>query len=51
MRNYDRAEAHFMEAQNMWLKGAQMRSGPFYGACSYRLGCVALDQGQVEAAV
>jgi hypothetical protein len=50
-RNYEKAEAHFMEAQNVWLKGDQMRSAPFYGACLYRLGCVALDKGSVEAAV
>ena len=40
-----------MEAQNLWLKGDQMRSDPFNGACMYRLGCTALDRGQLEAAV
>jgi hypothetical protein len=50
-RNYEAAESHFMEAQNLWLEGDQMRSDPFNGACMYRLGCVALDKGQVEAAV
>ncbi len=48
---YDAAESHFMEAQNLWLKGDQMRSDPFNGSCMYRLGCVALNKGSVEAAV
>ncbi|KAI1408047.1 hypothetical protein F5Y13DRAFT_205132 [Hypoxylon sp. FL1857] len=50
-RNYEQAESHFMEAQNLWLKGDQMRSDPFNGACMYRLGCTALDRGQLEAAI
>lgn len=40
-----------MEAQNLWRRGDQMRSDPFNTSCMYRLGCVALDKGQVEAAV
>jgi len=50
-RNFDSAEAHFMEAQNLWLKGDQLRTDPFNAACMYRLGCTALDQGKLEAAV
>ncbi|KAI1122604.1 NB-ARC and TPR domain protein [Nemania abortiva] len=50
-RNYDSAESHYMEAQNKWLTGDNLRSDPFNGACSYRMGCVALDQGKVEAAI
>ncbi|KAF2259245.1 NB-ARC and TPR domain protein [Lojkania enalia] len=49
--NFESAEAHFMEAQNLWLKGNQMRSDPFNAACMYRLGCTSLDQGHIEAAV
>ncbi|KAI1737183.1 hypothetical protein F4680DRAFT_460693 [Xylaria scruposa] len=45
------AEAHFMEAQNLWLKGDHLRTDPFNAACMYRLGCTALDQGKVEASV
>ncbi|KAI0542140.1 NB-ARC and TPR domain protein [Xylaria digitata] len=45
------AEVHFLEAQNLWLKGDQLRTDPFNAACMYRLGCTALDQGKVEAAV
>lgn len=48
---FEAAEAHFMEAQNLWLKGDQLRTDPFNAACVYRLGCVALEQGKVEAAV
>ncbi|OTA54814.1 Tetratricopeptide-like helical [Hypoxylon sp. EC38] len=50
-RNYEQAECDFIEAQNLWLKGDQMRSSPFNGACMYRLGCTALDRGQLEAAI
>ena len=50
-RKYEAAEAHFMEAQNAWLKGDQLRTAPFNAACMYRLGCAALDQGKLEAAV
>ncbi len=50
-RKYEPAEAHFMEALNLWVNGNQMRSDPFNGACMYRLGCIALDRGQLEAAM
>ncbi|KAI0099689.1 Tetratricopeptide-like helical [Nemania sp. FL0031] len=50
-RNFEAAEAHFMEAQNSWLEGNQLRTDPFNAACMYRLGCNALDQGKLEAAV
>jgi hypothetical protein len=50
-RDYDAAEAHFMEAQNLGLKGDQLRSDPFNAACMFRMGCTALDQGKIEAAV
>ncbi|KAI0817305.1 Tetratricopeptide-like helical [Xylaria sp. FL0064] len=44
-------EVPFLEAQNLWLKGDQMRSDPFNAACMYRLGCTALDRGYLEAAI
>lgn len=50
-RLWDAAEACFMAALNLWLKGDEMRSHPFNGACLHRLGCVALEQGRVDAAV
>ncbi|KAI1352908.1 Tetratricopeptide-like helical [Xylaria sp. FL0043] len=49
--NHELAEYHFLEAQNLWLKGDQMRSDPFNAACMYRLGCTALDRGYLEAAI
>jgi hypothetical protein len=45
------AEAHFMEAQNLWMKGDQLRTDPFNAACMYRMGCTALDQGKLAAGV
>ncbi|KAH6626633.1 Tetratricopeptide-like helical [Chaetomium sp. MPI-SDFR-AT-0129] len=50
-RKHESAEAHFMEALNLWANGDQLRSSPFNGACMYRLGCIALDRGQLEAAI
>lgn len=50
-RKYEAAEANFMAAQNDWWRGENMRSHPFNGACMYRLGCVALDEGRVETAM
>ncbi|KAI1418796.1 NB-ARC and TPR domain protein [Xylaria sp. FL1777] len=49
--NHELAEYHFLEAQNLWLKGGQMRSDPFNAACMYRLGCTALGRGYLEAAI
>lgn len=40
-----------MEAQNLWTKGDQLRTDPFNAACMYKMGCVALDQFKVEAAM
>jgi hypothetical protein len=45
------AEASFIEAQNLWLKGDQTRLHPFNAGCLYKTGVVCLDQGKVEAAV
>lgn len=49
--HFGAAEAHFMEAQNLWTKGDQLRTDPFNAACMYRMGCTALDQGKLEAAI
>ncbi|KAH8587882.1 hypothetical protein B0O99DRAFT_694027 [Bisporella sp. PMI_857] len=49
-RDLESAEAHFMEARNLWLKGDQLRTDPFSAARMYRMGCIALDQGKMEAA-
>jgi hypothetical protein len=40
-----------MQAQNLWVKGDQLRTDPFNAACMYKMGCTALDQGKLEAAV
>ncbi|TEY42388.1 hypothetical protein BOTCAL_0391g00040 [Botryotinia calthae] len=48
---YEAAEASFIEAQNLWLKGDQTKFHPFNGGCIYNTGVVCLDQGKVEAAV
>ncbi|RSL84309.1 hypothetical protein CEP51_004011 [Fusarium floridanum] len=45
------AEDHFMQAQNLWLSRDTARTSYFNGACMYRMGCCALDQGKVEAAI
>ncbi|KAI9668929.1 MAG: hypothetical protein M1829_005241 [Trizodia sp. TS-e1964] len=45
------AERHFTEAYNNWISGDNLRSDPFCGACVYRMGCAALDQGKVQTAI
>ncbi|KAK7408571.1 hypothetical protein QQX98_009276 [Neonectria punicea] len=45
------AEASFMEARNLWMRGDQTRLHPFHAACIYKTGVVCLDQGKVEAAI
>ena len=40
-----------MEAQNLWVKGDQLRTDPFSASCMYRMGCTTLEQGKLEAAV
>ncbi|KAI4681756.1 uncharacterized protein J4E84_007351 [Alternaria hordeiaustralica] len=48
---FESAEATFIEAQNLWLKGDLKELHPFNGACMYKTGAVCLDQGKVEAAI
>ena len=50
-KNFSSAEARFMEAQTMWISGDKSRTSYFNGACMYRMGCCALEQGKVEAAM
>ena len=50
-RHLEAAEAHYIEAQNAWLKGDQTRAHPFYAGCLYKIGVCCLDQGKVEAAM
>ncbi|OAQ97307.1 hypothetical protein LLEC1_00074, partial [Akanthomyces lecanii] len=45
------AEASFIEAQNLWLRGDHTKLHPFYAGCIYKTGVVCLDQGKIEAAV
>jgi hypothetical protein len=45
------AEAHFIDAQNIWLQGDNTRHHPFNGGCMYKIGVCCLDQGKTEAAV
>ncbi|KEZ45512.1 hypothetical protein SAPIO_CDS1836 [Scedosporium apiospermum] len=45
------AEAHFMEAQNIWLKGDNSRHHPFNGGCMHGIGICCLEQGKIEAAI
>lgn len=44
--NFEAAEVHFMEAQNMWFHGGQTRLYPFNAGCMYKTGVVCLDQGK-----
>ena len=50
-REFEAAEAHYIEAQNAWLKCDQTGVHPFYAACLYKIGACCLDQGKVEAAM
>ncbi|KAI1114464.1 P-loop containing nucleoside triphosphate hydrolase protein [Nemania sp. NC0429] len=45
------AENHFTEAYNKWISGDNLLSDPFCGACVYRMGCAALDQGNIQTAI
>lgn len=50
-RNLEAVEAYFAQAQNMWIRGDQMRTDPFNAACVYKMGCATLEQGKPEAAM
>lgn len=49
--DFKSAERHFTEAYNKWISGDNLLSDPFCGACVYRMGCTALDQGKIESAM
>ncbi|KAK4149238.1 hypothetical protein C8A00DRAFT_38159 [Chaetomidium leptoderma] len=49
--NFSTAETYSMQAQNLWLSGDKARTSYFNGACMYRMGCCAFEQGNVEAAI
>lgn len=49
--DFESAERHFTEAFNKWISGDNLLSAPFCGACVYRMGFAALDQGKVETAI
>ncbi|KAJ2979535.1 hypothetical protein NUW58_g7177 [Xylaria curta] len=51
LHKFETAEAYFMEAQVIWIKGDQTRAHPFYAACLYKIGACCLDQGKVEASI
>jgi hypothetical protein len=42
------AEASFLEARTLWLKGDQTQQHPFHAGCLYKLGLVCLEQGKRE---
>lgn len=50
-KNYSVAEHLFVEAQTLWISRDKAQTSHFNGACMYRIGCCALEQGNVEAAM
>ncbi|KAF2009002.1 hypothetical protein BU24DRAFT_468404 [Aaosphaeria arxii CBS 175.79] len=50
-RRFASAEEHIMEAQNLYMKADGMRNHPLNAVNMYRLGCIALDQGEVQEAI
>ncbi|KAM3459306.1 hypothetical protein NHJ6243_007053 [Beauveria neobassiana] len=45
--DFEEAQAKFLRAQRVWLKGSQMPNHHLIGACLYKIGCAALDAGHV----
>ncbi|KAM7213095.1 hypothetical protein V8F06_011518 [Rhypophila decipiens] len=50
-KRYESAEAHFIEAQNAWMKGNETKTHPFNAGILYNIGTSCLYQGKVEAAI
>jgi hypothetical protein len=50
-RNHEVSEALFMDAQVKWLTNNDIRTDPFCGLVVYKLGCAALAEGKIEAAM
>lgn len=47
---YERATRHFHKTMSLWQASGQMASHPLYISCIYRLGCLALNQGDAKTA-
>lgn len=50
-RKYEAAESMLLESQSMWLQGDKSRALDFNGIIIYRLGCCALMQRNIDAAL
>ncbi|KAK2766901.1 hypothetical protein FQN54_006215 [Arachnomyces sp. PD_36] len=48
---YDAAESMLLESQSMWLRGDKSNTLDFNGILVYQLGCCALQQGRIGAAL
>lgn len=48
---YAAAESVLLECQSMWLQGDKSRTLDFNGIIVYQLGCCALIQGNIDAAL
>lgn len=48
---YEAAESKLLEAQSMWLQGDKSRALDFNAIMIYQLGCCALMQGNIDAAL
>ncbi|KAK0624769.1 hypothetical protein B0T17DRAFT_531004 [Bombardia bombarda] len=49
--NYAAAREAFQEVESGWLAGGGQKTHHFYGACLYKLGCVANDLGETDVAI
>lgn len=45
------ARKQFSMAQNVWIERGQLRTHHFNGACVYKLGCIALELEDIDAAM
>lgn len=48
---YEAAESMLLESQSMWLQGDKSRALDFNGIIVYQLGCCAMMQGSIDAAL
>lgn len=48
---YEAAESMLLESQSMWLQGDKSRALDFNSIMVYQLGCCALMQGNIDAAL
>lgn len=49
--DYKAAESMLLECQSMWLEGDESRALDFNGIIEYHLGCCALMQENLDAAL